>query len=232
MATLDNVFFAFTKIKNPVPAINKANTEFSVACVMSKAAAKAWNTEFKGSKTDAKAIDTEDFEAKYGFEAPFPEQENQYVINIKKMASKDGVPLPEQYRPRAFQKVGSKIVDVTATKLIGNGSKGSLEYSSYSNNFGLNVQLVSILVTDMIEYTPPDEGDGDSSASVAVGSSWGVKELAALPEDSKAAVEKQTAPKKATKADEEEDEAPAKPTKPVKKPKPPVESDEEDDIPY
>ena len=181
MAIVDNVYFAFCKIQSPVEAINKANTELSVSVVMDEDTADSWNEAnpnnlYKSMKNDA-------FEEKFKFAAPFTDQKKQFVVTVKKMFSKDGVELPEKFRSRVFEVVNGKNVDVTFKKLVGNGSRGKLSYSTYTNSFGQFAQLDAILVEDMIEYVR-EEG----TESKVAGSDFGDVELAEAPKGQKTVV--------------------------------------------
>lgn len=152
MAVLDNVVFAYVKIQSPVKKYQSEDTEFSVDVIVSKAQAKAWNKQFPKQK--AKEIDNAEFSEKYKMEAPFSEQEEQYVLKVKKAHIKGGVEQPEKYRPRVFVAVpGSKAVDRTFDVLVANGSKGKLSYRETTNDFGSFSQLNSILVEELIEYS-------------------------------------------------------------------------------
>lgn len=200
MAIVDNVYFAFCKIQSPVEAVNKANTELSVSVVMDEDTADAWNEAnpnnlYKSLKNDA-------FEDKYKFSPPFKDQKKQFVVTVKKMFSKDGVELPAKFRSRVFEVVNGKNVDVTFEKLVGNGSRGKLSYSTYTNSFGQFAQLDAILVEDMIEYVR-EEG----TESKAAGSDFGDVELAEAPKGQKAVVKQgdvKPAVKKAAKEDSNE----------------------------
>lgn len=210
MTTVNNVYFAFCKIQQPVEAINKANTEVSVSVVMDEDTADAWNEAnpanlYKSMKNDA-------FTEKYKFDAPFTDQKKQFVVTVKKMFSKAGVELPAKFRPRVFQLIDGKNVDVTFEKLVGNGSRGKLSYSTYENSFGKFAQLDAILVEDMIEYV------STASDTPAVGSDFGDVALAEAPVGQKAVVKQSDGQAKA-------------PVKPVKASKP-AEQEEMLDSPF
>ena len=186
MAIVDNVYFAFCKIQSPVEAINKANTELSVSVVMDEDTADAWNEAnpnnlYKSLKNDA-------FVEKYKFDAPFKDQKKQFVVTVKKMFSKDGVELPAKFRSRVFEVIDGKNVDVTFEKLVGNGSRGKLSYSTYTNSFGQFAQLDAILVEDMIEYV---QAEGTESKSA--GSDFGDVELAEATKGQKTVVKQSDA---------------------------------------
>ena len=213
MAIQENVVFAYVKIANPVKGINEGDTEFTVDCIMSKADAKAWNKAHPKNKS--KAVDNDEFLDKYKFdEVPFEDEDEQHVVKFKKAHSKQGVELPEKFRPRVFELVDGKPVDVTFTKLVANGSSGKVSFSTFSNSFGEFVQLDAILVVDMIEY---------QSAAKAPGADFGATELAAIPDSAKKTVQKQG------DSDEDGDEPEEKPAKPAaKKPaKPKAKADDE-----
>lgn len=201
MTTVNNVYFAFCKIQSPVEAINKANTELSVSVVMDEDTADAWNEAnpnnlYKSLKNDA-------FVEKYKFEPPFKDQKKQFVVTVKKMFSKDGVELPVKFRSRVFQVIDGKNVDVTFEKLVGNGSRGKLSYSTYTNSFGQFAQLDAILVEDMIEYVSA------ATDSPSAGSDFGDVVLAEAPVGQKAVVKQSDAvikPKKVVKVEEEDDD--------------------------
>jgi len=173
MATIINdVVFAYVKMKAPVKALNEKNTEVSVQVVMSEDDAD--NLLEACPSANVKTFKNEAFEDKFKFEAPFPSQKKQFVASFKKMISKDGVDLPEDFRPRVIhlQEDGTK-VDVTFEKEIGNGSKGAVAYSTYTAEYTdketnkkvkkLLSQLVAIQVTDLIEYSS-SSGDGDGES--------------------------------------------------------------------
>ena len=151
MAVLENVVFAYVKIQSPVKKYQSEDTEFSVDAIVSKSQAKAWNKQFPKQK--AKEIDNADFSEKYKMEVPFSDQDEQYVIKVKKPHVKGGVEQPEKYRPRVFVAVsGAKAVDRTFDVLPANGSKGKVSYRETSNDFGNFASLNSILVEELIEY--------------------------------------------------------------------------------
>jgi len=168
MAIVENVTFLYTKIQNPVPAYNKVDSEWSVDVVMSKADAKAIKKQFP--KTSLKEFDNDDFVEKFGIEAPFPSQDEQFIMKFKKSHIKNGKETPEQYRPRVIQKLedGGK-VDITFDKLVGNGSKGVLSYRiKETKDYGNFVELQAIMVTDLIEYKSKGGGVVDDFGDVAL----------------------------------------------------------------
>ena len=220
---LEDVVFAYVKLQNPVKSLNEGDTEFSVDAIVAKAAAKVWNKEHPKNK--AKAIDNEEFLEKYKFEeVPFEDQDEQFVIKFKKAHSKGGVLLPEQFRPRVLVKgKNGKNEDITFKTLVGNGSKGKVSYSTFTNGFGEFTQLSAILVEELDEYV--SSGGGGNP-----GSDFGDFEPADVPAKNNKAVSKQ-----GEADDEAEDEAPPPPKKPApkqeapKKPKAPAKKEAEDE---
>jgi len=193
MATIDNVYFAYCKIQSPVAAIKKENTEVSVNCIVSEDDADTWaencpNNPVKSYKNAA-------FEEKFKMKPPFEDQKKQFVLSVKKMISKNGVDLPEKFRPRVFEVIDGENVDITFQKLVANGSRGKLSYSTYSaptpEGTKINAQLVAILVEDMIEYVPSEGEGGDGETSETPANAFGKVALASAPKN-QAAVVKQT----------------------------------------
>lgn len=210
MAIIENVYFAYCKMNAPVTALNKNNLEVSVNCIVSEDDADAWteacpNNAVKILKNDA-------FKEKYKMEPPFPESKKQYVLTVKKMTSKNGVELPEKFRPRVFQMVDGEKVDITFTKLVSNGSRGKLAYSTYNaplpeGGTKVTAQLVAILVEDLIEYVPEGEGSDGETVETAENVFGSVK-LAEAPKGQKAVVKQSEAmpAKKPAKVVEPEDD--------------------------
>lgn len=197
MAIVSNVTFIYAKIMNPVPAYNKVDSEWSVDVVMSKKDAKAIKKDYP--KTSLKEYDNADFVEKFGFEVPFPEQDEQFIIKFKKSHIKGGKETPEKYRPRVIQELedGSR-VDVTFEKLVGNGSKGDLSYRiKETDTYGNFVELQAILVKELVEYQSKAGGVVDD---------FGAVKLAEAPAGKEKVAEVQGAPAKAQPAPEPEDD--------------------------
>lgn len=201
MSVINNVTFLYTKIQSPVPAFNKVDSEFSVDCVISKADAKAIGKEFPKQK--AKAYDNEEFTEKFGIDAPFPDQDEQFVLKLKKAHVKNGKATPEKYFPRVFVETPEGNVDQTFEVLVSNGSTGSASYRvKETDSYGNFIELQAILVKNLIPYV---------SKSGGVGADFGITNLAEVPEDKRAVVSKQG-------------DAPGKPAKPAE-----VEGDDDSD---
>jgi len=156
MGTLNNVVFGYVKIQqSDFKYGSNTEKEYTVDCTVSKADAKAWNKAFPKQK--AKEIDNEDYKTIFKIDPPFADQDEQFVIKLKKPAQykKDGEihPVPDQYRPRVFEKgADGKLVDITKDKLVSNGSKGVASYEENTNDFGTFARLKAIRVDELIEY--------------------------------------------------------------------------------
>lgn len=136
-------------IQQPTKKYESNETEWKVSLVVDKKQAKEWNKRF--SKQKAKEIDNAEFESIYKIATPFPEQDEQFVLKISQNThTADG---KEMYQPKVYQDIGSNnVVEITNTKLVGNGSKGSVSYTVVENKFGTFTKLNALLVTDLIEY--------------------------------------------------------------------------------
>ena len=136
-------------IQQPTKKYESDETEWKVSLVVDKKTAKEWNKRF--SKQKAKEIDNAEFESIYKIQPPVDGQDEQYIIKISQNThTSDG---KEMYQPRVYEDIGgNNVVDVTDTKLVGNGSKGSVSYSVVENKFGTFAKLDALLVTDLIEY--------------------------------------------------------------------------------
>lgn len=136
-------------IQQPTKKYESDETEWKVSLVVDKKTAKEWNKRF--SKQKAKEIDNAEFESIYKIQPPVDGQDEQYVIKISQNThTADG---KEMYQPKIYQDIGANnVVDITNTKLVGNGSKGSVSYTVVENKFGTFAKLNALLVTDLIEY--------------------------------------------------------------------------------
>ena len=160
--TISNVTFFWTKIQKPsLKYQSQTEKEFVVDVLVDKTTAKAWGKEFPKQK--AKEIDNDDFNEKFGAEHAIEGQDEQFIIRLKKGATykdketgaiKD---IPEQYRPRVFlADENNELEDVTFTTLVGNGSKGVVQFDVNTNSYGTFAQLSAIKVDTLVSV---DGGD-------------------------------------------------------------------------
>ena len=214
---IDNVTFLYAKIQKPVFKYGSTvDSEWTVNCVISKAAAKAWKKQFVKNKV--KEFDNDEFIEKYGIEVPFPEQDEQFIITVKRDCKKGDYECAEKYRPRVIEQQGKNRVDVTFEKLVGNGSKGKVSYTLREVKDEMFPQLSAILVEELVEYV----GAGGATAGEEFGAT-----IAAVPAgNDKKAVTKQS--------DDEESFDDLPPATPSKKPAKAVKATvvEDDDIPF
>ena len=144
--------FAYAKIQEPAFKYQSTTEkEFSIDIIVDKATAKAFGKQFPKQK--GKQVDNDDFEEIYKMPPPFPDQDEQHVLKLKRPAQyKDGKPLPESYWPKVMQKKGGKAVQIPREVLVGNGSTGKVSYDVNENDYGTFAKLKNILVEDLKEY--------------------------------------------------------------------------------
>lgn len=177
MPVLNDVVFAYAKIAQADTKYQSTEKEYSVDCVVPKAVAKEWNKKY--GKQKAKEFDNADFERIFKIAPPFDGDE-QFVIKLKKPAQyKDGTIIPDNLKPRVFEKGSDgKLVDITATKLVANGSKGVAQFDEVTNSFGTFAKLKAIRVDKLIEYKK-----GGSEAFSELGDvDGGLQDLSSVPE--------------------------------------------------
>lgn len=144
--------FAYAKIQEPAFKYQSTTEkEFSIDLIVDKATAKAFGKQFPKQK--GKQVDNDDFEEIYKMPPPFPDQDEQYVLKLKRPAQyKDGKPLPESYWPKVMQKKNGKAVQLPREVLVGNGSTGKVSYDVNENDYGTFAKLKNVLVEDLKEY--------------------------------------------------------------------------------
>jgi hypothetical protein len=153
--------FAYAKIQEPAFKYQSTTEkEFSIDIIVDKATAKAFGKQFPKQK--GKTVDNDDFEEIYKMPPPFPDQDEQFVLKLKRPAQyKDGKPLPESYWPKVMQKKGGKAVQIPREVLVGNGSTGKVSYDVNENDYGTFAKLKNILVEDLKEYKKSDGSGAD-----------------------------------------------------------------------
>ena len=165
---IENVTFFYPKIKQAVLKYqSQTDKEFSVTVQVDKATKTLWNKTFQKQK--CKELEYDDFCEKYGVEYAIGNEE-QYLLTLKKPANykdketgqlKD---IPDDYRPRALIDDGNgELDDVTFTKLIGNGSKGVVQYEVNSNDYGTFAKLLAIRVDELVVV---EQGDSAGKFNV------------------------------------------------------------------
>lgn len=124
-----------------------------------------------------KKVKAVEFEEKYKCKVPEGAGKNVWVLTLRKSTElgKTGKPVPPQYQPKVYLKEGKVLKDVTATHLVGNGSKGAISVNRFDRSAGgSSLYLQNVLVTDLVEYEAKvsssgsefedsaDDGDGGS----------------------------------------------------------------------
>lgn len=167
-------------IQQPTKKYESDETEWKVSLVVDKKQAKEWNKRF--SKQKAKEIDNAEFESIYKIATPVVEQDEQYIIKISQNThTSDG---KEMYQPKAYEDIGANnVIDITNTKLVGNGSKGSVSYTVVENKFGTFAKLNALLVTDLIEYQKT--GSNPFGKHIVTGSVVNKESVAVVKQDDK-----------------------------------------------
>ena len=147
---LKNVPVAFAKIAEPGKKYKSEDLEYVIDCIVDKATAKAWNKEFPKQK--AKEFEVAEFEEKFKMKSPFGEDDEVFVIKLKKAATKDGEVFDEKYRPKVFLDTledGVKIrTEITVSRLISNGTIADVSYRTIDNDFGHFAQLQNIRIDE------------------------------------------------------------------------------------
>ena len=154
------------------------------------------------SKLSLKKVKASEFETYYKVAPPEDAGKNVWVVTFRKSTElgKTGKPVPDLYKPKVFEKVGNKLIDVTNSKLPANGSYGTISTELFERQNGTaSVYLKNVLVTDMIEYVQ-EESSYESGSEFE-------DEIEVESKPAKPAAKAATKPlaKKAVKEDTEDD---------------------------
>lgn len=112
-----------------------------------------------GGKVSMKKVKTAEFPNIYRTEVPEGAGKNVWVVTLRKSTElgKTGEKVPEKYKPRVFEKIGNKIVEITNEKLVGNGSVGQVSIEKFDRRDGTSsLYLKNVLVTELVEYVAPE----------------------------------------------------------------------------
>lgn len=102
-----------------------------------------------------KKVKSVEFKEKYKCDVPEGAGKNVWVLTLRKSTElgKTGKPVPDQFKPKVYLKEGKVLKDVTATTLVGNGSKGAISVDRFDRTAGgSSLYLKNVLVTDLVEY--------------------------------------------------------------------------------
>lgn len=166
---IEGVTFFYTKIQKPsLKYQSETEKEFTVDVLIDKPTAKAWSKVF--GKQKPKELDREEFAEKFGEQYLIDGVDEYFLLKLKKPANykdketgqlKD---IPEQYRPRVFLDDGNgELEDITFTQLVGNGSKGVVQYEVNTNSFGTFGKLLAIKVDELVVV---EQGDSTGKFNV------------------------------------------------------------------
>lgn len=165
---IEGVGFYYTKIQQPAFKYkSQTEKEYVVDLHVDKVTAKSFKKEFP--KQGYKEMDYDVFVEKFGSENAIGTDE-QFFIKLKKGATfydkknnNQLTDLPEIYRPRVLQEIDGELEDITFTKLVGNGSKGVVQYELYeSKDYGASAKLLAIKVEHLNEYEAKDSDEYSS----------------------------------------------------------------------
>lgn len=158
--------FLYAKVQEPAFKYeSKTEKEFSIQIAVDKATAKSFGKQFPKQKGEV--IDNDDFKEKYKIDPPYPDQDEQYVIRLKKPAQYNDKatgalkPIAEMYWPKIVQKKGDKAVTVPRNVLLGNGTTGKVSYETNENSYGVFAKLKNILVEKLVKFERSDASGAD-----------------------------------------------------------------------
>jgi hypothetical protein len=189
----------YVSIQEPVAAYVKPGVapkpkEFKASVVITeKAVIKEYQKFAKSLDTlvSVKEVETSEFESIYKVAPPEDAGDEVWVVTLRKSTEqgKTGKPLLDIHRPRVYEQVGNSRVDITHTKLVGNGSYGKIALDVFMKQAGGgSIGLKSVLVTDLVEYERKESASNNGSEFDADdGSSTPVKVPAKAIEKAQAA---------------------------------------------
>jgi hypothetical protein len=109
-------------------------------------------------------IDTEDFQARLKFEPPYPDEDEQHVVRFSAKTTykdkKSGEQKPLEYdmdlHPKIYEVVNGESIDISKTKYVNNGSKGSIVVAVSDTSFGTMAYLKAVYLDYVNEYIKPE----------------------------------------------------------------------------
>jgi len=183
---INEVTFLYVSLQDAREKYKSTELEYSVKCVVDKATAKAFKKAYP--KNGVKEVDTSEFKETFGIDAPYPDQDEQFILTMKTNAQdKDGQLLSHNAfkRPKVYVPSGRGVKDITAESLVANGSKGDVNFWVSDTEFGQFPKLTAILVRELIVYEKRENA----------GSAWGsVENAEAQPQNGFEKQEKELAP--------------------------------------
>lgn len=158
----------YAKVNVPDTKYQSTEKEWSVEVIVDEDTAEKWDEQFK--KQPSKKIKVADFETKYRIPCPIEGVKNVYSVKLKRAATKDGVAVDPDFKPKVFiDDAEGNRTEVSESRLCANGSFGKVSYYVSSNDFGTFSRLQNLLFEEdkFIEY--------QSSGGGGSGSEFGAK---------------------------------------------------------
>ena len=209
MANLEKLTgtLVYVQVNKPVDCWDKEKgQEWKASVVVDEDTADAWNEMYP--KQSTKVVKTSEFQGIFKVPAPYPDEKKQYIVTLRKNTQltktfdvideetgepvigddgkvkkrKEFSPLPEMYHPKAYLQGEDGREEITKTKLIANGSYGTVSVTSRSTPNGPVAQLRNILVTSLVEYKGGEAGsEFDDDVPTPVPAKTTTKTKAAKP---------------------------------------------------
>jgi hypothetical protein len=243
---LENVMVAYAKIAEPQDDKDKVDKEFAVTIITDdEDMVDTFSEQFP--KVAVKKTKVADFEDKWKMPCPFKGVKSVWSFQLKRKATKDGKPWMENQAPKVFleQNDGNR-VEITKSRLIGNGSIGTVAYyispgRTVKTKEGKDMAMpdhpylsdLEFEEDNFKEYVSEFKEGGNGSDSGG-GSPLRKKAVTVVEEEDEAVTkrrEKLAAADGEKEAEEATAKAPAKPASKVVKPSKSAD-DEDDDSPF
>ena len=200
--SLNNVYFYYTFISKPSDnRFSPGAQEWKTTVCVSKAEAKAFKK--LGINKTVKEFDSESFLKTFKVEPPaeFANSDDEYFTISFTQSTHIGTDItnkPSWLQPEAYLENATGELDhVTDTITVGNGSKGDVRIKVREGKNGLNSQLHSILVRNLVEFEQTSAPADDWASRAGV-------DLRSIRTDSPTATQISAAPP----ADKEDDDLP------------------------
>lgn len=140
---------------------SETDRQLTVQVAVTEDTARNWKATFP--KNGYREVPNDQFQKAYKTDPPYPEEENQHVLKLKSrgtyqqddperdIRAGDIVPYDSPSRPKLYEVVDGKPVDITQTTQPANGSRGVVAFRATNNKFGTFPVLSGVLVTELIE---------------------------------------------------------------------------------
>lgn len=172
IVSLTNVYMYYTFISKPTDnKFSPGTQQWKVTACISKSEAKAFKK--LGINKTVKEYDTESFTKAFKTAPPaeFSNSDDEYfTINFTQNThiGQDITNKPAWLQPEAYlEDASGELQHVTDTIKIGDGSKGDVRIKVREGQNGLNSQLHSVLVRELVEYEASASGGSDDWAAKA-----------------------------------------------------------------